>query len=234
MKATTPVWTLLLLPMAGLVPIAIGQTASHPDITGYWELRFDSMSVPAAALLRPGDMAAELAQRKHDVESIRYCIPLGVPYILGDRSPLDIRQSPTVTAMVSKAPSSARYIFTDGRKHPDKDDLDPTTNGHSIGHWEADTFVVDTVGFNDRGATRIPGGGTRTSNSRLVERYRLLGDGARLSATFTWEDSRVYRKPHSYEFRYYRIARIEEPRVLPCDAGDQDRTKFLVGAIEGN
>jgi len=230
-KPTTIMLGLLFVGVI-LTPLALAQATTHPDITGYWELRFDSMSVPAAPLLRPPDAATELAQRRHDIESIRYCIPLGVPYILGDRSPLDIRQSPTVTAMISKAPSSARYIFTDGRKHPGKDDLDPTTNGNSIGRWEGDTFVVDTIGFNERGATRIPGGGVRTSSAHLIERFRLFDDGARLSAVFTWEDPKIYRKPHTYEFRYYRIARIEEPRVLPCDMGDQDRAKFLMGATE--
>jgi hypothetical protein len=205
--------------------------AAHPDISGYWELRYDSMGVPTAALVGPLSPAAAEAQRRHDVESIRYCIPVGVPYLLGDRAPLDIRQSPTVTAMVAKVQSSARYIFTDGRKHPEKDDLDPTTNGHSIGSWDGDTFVVDTVGFNDRGITRLPGGGVRTPTSHLVERYRLLEGGSRLSVTFTWEDPKVFQKPHTYEFRYYRIPKIEEPRMFACDMGDQERVKFLMSAV---
>lgn len=230
MKPNTFILWLLSMGLV-LAPRAFGQNAPHPDITGYWELRFDSESVPAALLVRPSEAATELAQRRHDIEWIRYCVPLGVPYILGDRSPIDIRQSATVTAMVSRVPSSSRYIFTDGRKHPEKNDLDATTNGHSIGRWEGDTFIVDTIGFNDRGVTRIPGGGVRTPNSHLIERYKLLNDGARLSATFTWEDPQ-FQKPHSYEFRYYRISRIDEPRVLPCDAGDQDRTKFLMGAVD--
>src|SRR2546422_170699 len=80
-------------------------------------------------------------QRRQDDEAIRWCINVGVPALMGDRAPLDIRQSATVTAVVAKSPSSVRYIYTDGRHHPDKDDLEPTTNGHSIGQWEGDTFV---------------------------------------------------------------------------------------------
>jgi hypothetical protein len=134
--------------------------------------------------------------------------------------------------MVSKVPSSTRYIFTDGRKHPEKEDLDPVSNGHSIGRWDGDTFVVDTIGFNDRGVSRLPGGGIRTPDSHLTERYRLMGNGARLSVTFTWEDPKVFQKPHTYEYRYYRIARIPEPRMLPCDAGDQERMKFLMSPFD--
>jgi hypothetical protein len=211
-----------------LASMALAQNAGvHPDLSGYWELRYDSFSVPRASLTPAAASGAD-AQMKHDIEAIRWCNNLGVPFILGDRGPLDIRQSPSVTAMVAMAQSSARYIFTDGRKHPDKEDLDPTTNGHSIGHWEGDTFVIDTVGFNDRGATRIPGGGVRTPDSHLVERYRLLDGGARLSATFTWDDVKVFQKPHSYEFRYYKTGPLAGTRVLPCDPGDQDRAKFLM------
>jgi uncharacterized protein YndB with AHSA1/START domain len=164
---------------------------------------------------------------RHDAEAIRWCNNLGVPALLADRSPLDIRESPNLIAIVAKPPSSVRYIYTDGRPHPAKDEYDATTNGHSIAHWEGDTLVVDTVGFNERGVTSIPGGGIRTPDSHLVERYRLFDGGQRLAVTFTWDDPNVFEKPHTYEFRYYRIARTSEPRTYACDALDEDRAKFL-------
>jgi len=88
--------------------------------------------------------------------------------------------------------------------------------------------VVDTIGFNDRGVTRVPGGGVRTSNSHLTERYRLIGSGQRLDVTFTWEDANVFTKPHTYEFRYYRMPEISDPRMYPCNAKDPERAKFLL------
>jgi hypothetical protein len=190
------------------------QAPARPDISGYWELRFDSTSVSVASLVQPLTPAIQREQMRHDAEWVLYCVPLGMPYIMS-QSPLDIRQSPTVTAVVSKVPSSTRYIYTDGRKHPAKEDLDPTSNGHSIARWEGETFVVDTIGFNDRGVSRLPGGGIRTPDSHLTERYRLFDGGNRLSVTLTWEDPKVFQKPHAYEYRYYRIAKIAEPRVLP-------------------
>ncbi|MEQ1883753.1 MAG: hypothetical protein ABL967_01745 [Bryobacteraceae bacterium] len=207
--------------------LVCGQTPAHPDISGYWELSFDSSSVPPASLVQPLTSATEREQMRHDAEWTRYCVPLGMPYILS-QSPLDIRQSPAVTAMVSKVPSSTRYVFTDGRKHPEKEDLEPTSNGHSTGQWEGDTFVVDTIGFNDRGVARLPGGGIRTPDSRLTERYRLMENGNRLSVTLTWEDRKTFQKPHTYEYRYYRIPKITGARVLPCDTGDQERATFLM------
>jgi hypothetical protein len=209
---------------------ALGQSVapSHPEISGYWELRYDSFRVPAASLTAEA-AADQPNQGRRDLDAVRWCINVGVPALMGDRSPLDIRLSPTVIGIVAKSPSSVRYIYTDGRNHPDKDDLDPTTNGHSIGRWEGDTLVVDTVGFNDRGVRSIPGGGVRTVNSHLTERYRLLDGGQRLSVTFTWEDPNVFQKPHSYEFKYYKIRQISEPRVYNCNPNDAERAKFLLG-----
>ena len=91
-------------------------SSSHPDISGYWELRYDSFNVPAASLTTQA-AADQPIQRRHDVEAIRWCINVGVPALMGDRAPLDIRQSATVTAVVAKSPSSVRYIYTDGRTH---------------------------------------------------------------------------------------------------------------------
>ena len=209
---------------------ALGQNAAHPDLSGYWELRYDSENVPSASLSPQMRAFDQGAQAKHDIEAIHWCNNIGVPAMMGDRSPLDIRQSPAMIAMVAKPQSSVRYIYTDGRSHPAKDDLDPTTNGNSIGRWEGDTLVVDTVGFNDRGVTQIPGGGARTPDSHLTERYRLLDGGQRLSVTFTWEDPKVFVKPHMYEFRYYKVSRISEPRMYACDANDAERAKFLTEA----
>jgi hypothetical protein len=210
--------------------LLVGQSAArgHPDISGYWELRYDSFLVPAA-LLTTQAAADQPNQMRRDIESVRWCINVGVPALMEDRAPLDIRQSPTVIGIVAKSPSSVRYIYTDGRNHPDKDDFDPTTNGHSIGSWEGDTLVVDTVAFNDRGVRSIPGGGVRTPNSHLTERYRLLEGGQQLSVTFTWEDPTVFQKPHTYEFRYYKVRQISEPRVYNCNPNDAERAKFLLG-----
>jgi hypothetical protein len=213
--------------LAVAFPWRAQNVSSPPDLSGYWKLRYDSLNVPHAALTAQMRGVDADAIARHDSEAIRWCDNLGVPALMGDRSPLDIRQSPTMIAIVAKPPSSVRDIYIDGRSHPAKGDYDPTTNGNSIGHWEGDTLVVDTVGFNDRGVTRIPGGGLRTPDSHLIERYRLLDGGQRLSVTFTWEDSKIFAKPHTYEFRYYRIPRISEPRIYACDALDPERAQFL-------
>ena len=81
---------------------------------------------------------------------------------------------------------------------------------------------------NDRGVRSIPGGGVRTPDSHLIERYRLLENGQRLSVTFRWDDPKIFQKPHTYEFRYYKVSRISEPRVNTCNPNDAERAKFLL------
>jgi hypothetical protein len=203
-----------------------GAATARPDLSGYWELRFDSFNVPRAPLTTAAQAALEMRRAK-DQGAIRGCVNVGMPAVMDDRGVLDIRQSPAVIGMVARSPSSTRYIYTDGRKHPDAEELEGTTNGHSIGRWQGDTLVVDTVGFNERGITAIPGGGYRTSRAHLTESYKLAASGDQLTVTFTWTDATVFRTPHSYTFRYYKVGVMPEPRVLNCIQNDADRARFL-------
>ena len=205
----------------------------HPDVSGYWELRYDIRSVPPAELTQDA-ISRESSQRQHDVLAMRFCALVGMPEVMEDSATLDIRQGPKVIGMLAKSPSSVRYIYTDGRSHPAKDEIDPVTNGNSIGHWEGDALVVDTIGFSDRGITAIPGGGFRTPDSHLVERFHLLNGGAILSVTSTWEDAKVFTTPQTYEFRYYKVPQIGLPLQYGCSANDQDRAKFIMSAMQNS
>jgi hypothetical protein len=222
----------LLVPLllACAASAAAQGSAPRPDFSGYWELRLDSFNVPRAMLTPEAARTLE-TRHKRDAEALSRCTPIGMPALMDDRATLDIRHASTVIGLVAKSPSSTRYIYIDGRTHPASDELEPTTNGHSVGRWQGDTLVVDTVGFNDRGVTVIPGGGYRTSSSHLVERWRLIDGGQRLAVTFTWEDAAVYQKPHTYEFRYYSVRQITEPRMFNC-VPLADRTRFLTGLPE--
>lgn len=212
---------------AGLVAQS-GAQPTRPDFSGYWELRLDSVSAPQADLT-PTAASGAAAQARRDAEALSQCVNIGVPALMDDRATLDIRHSPKMLAIMSKTVSSMRYVYTDGRPRPPADEVELTTNGLSIGAWEGDALVVETTSFNNRGVTRIPGGGYRTRNARLTERYRLLDNGQRLSVTFTWQDPTVFRTPHTYEFRYFRVPNISEPRTFRCFQS-AERTRFLSGA----
>jgi hypothetical protein len=208
------------------------ETKAAPDISGFWELNFDSRKVPRASLVPALTRAKIDARAKGDAYAIRWCNLLGMPFVMDSGRPLDIRQGATAIIIVPENASAPRYLYTNRTAHVSDDIFDPSTNGDSIAHWEQGTLVVDTVGFHEqRGITAIPGGGFRTGKTHLVERYRLLADGAVLSVTFTWTDPTVFRVPHTYEYRYHRLPPTYEPRQwLPCDPYDEERAKFLDGS----
>jgi hypothetical protein len=208
--------------------------AQAPDISGSWELSFDGRRVPPANLTPRVTRAILDEVARKDARSIRWCNLLGMPFTMGQSRPLEIRQgSRFVVVVAESAASPARYLYLNRKAHIPTEEFEPTTNGDSIARWEGDTLVVDTVGFSPtKGMLAIPGGGFRTENTHLIERYRLLKGGSLLSVTFTWEDPRVFRTPHTYEFRYHRLPAGYEARpAIPCDPFDADRTAFLEGPV---
>jgi hypothetical protein len=127
-------------------------------------------------------------QSKEDPEA--NCLPTGVPR--RDPYPWRILQTDTHTFLLFEGNiHSYRQIFMDGRKHPA--DLDPTWYGHSIGWWEKDTLVIDTIGFND--VSWLDARGTpRSTEMRIEERIRRR-DFGHLELTITMTDSRTFTKP---------------------------------------
>jgi hypothetical protein len=200
--------------------------AAPPDLSGHWELRHDSRSVPQARLTAAARAAATTTAR-NDIEGLRWCRTVGLPTSMD--GPIDIRQTAVETVIVSPMPAVARHVYTDGRTQVDPAEFDPTTVGFSVGHWDGAVFIVDTLGFSNRGLLGIPGGGFRSTRSRLSERYQLLDGGQRLSVTFTWTDAAAFTAPHSYEFRYYRAA--STPTEWPCEPKEPGRDAFFAPAI---
>ena len=210
--------------------IAQGQTASPPDISGYWELPLDGRHIPPARLTSSVTPAKLRAEANKNAKAIRWCNWVGMPTTMDVGRPLDIRQGPREIVILAESPvTPVRHLYLNRTAHISKDIFDPTTSGDSIAHWDGDTLVVDTTGFEPtHGVTAIPGGGFRTAASHLVERYRLLRNGAMLSVTFTWTDPAVFATPHSYEFRYQRAEPGYEARPYPrCDPFDAERASFL-------
>ena len=126
----------------------------------------------------------------------------------------------------------ARHIYLDRRGHPDPSQRTPTPAGHSIGRYEGSTLVVETTGFTT-GA--VPGGGVRTPETRLVERFELSPDGKRLTIVYTWEDPKIYQKPHVYRLYFERSPAVRSNGALVsyaleewCDAGDPIEKQSIV------
>ena len=121
---------------------------AQPDLSGVW-VASGSVAFPSEPSYLP-EFQKFYEQRKRDGlkdDPAHYCLPNGVTRIT-DRL-YKIVQTPKLAVVLSEGNThSYRRIFLDGRAHPK--DLDDSWTGDSIGHWEGDTLVVDTVGFNDR------------------------------------------------------------------------------------
>jgi hypothetical protein len=86
------------------------------------------------------------------------------------------------------------------RQHPRN--LPPTWNGHSVGHWEGDTLVVDTIGFNDKSWLQ-PTMEPHTGEAHLIQRIRQVGNGDFIEIHYTVEDWKALTSAYSYS-RYYK------------------------------
>ena len=87
---------------------------------------------------------------KYDPEG--FCLPPGGPRMMATPYPMEFIQQPEqkrIFMVFEGATHIWREIYMDGRAHPQGDALNPTYLGHSVGHWDRDTLVVDVVGFNE-------------------------------------------------------------------------------------
>ena len=108
---------------------------------------------------------------KYDPEG--YCLPPGGPRMMATPYPMEIVQLPEqkrILMIFEGATHIWREIYMDGRPHPQGDALNPTYLGHSVGRWEGDTLVIDSVGFNE--ATWLDYyGHPHTDQLHVVERF---------------------------------------------------------------
>ncbi|HXD75712.1 MAG TPA: hypothetical protein VN628_18325 [Vicinamibacterales bacterium] len=131
---------------------------------------------------------------KYDPEG--YCLPPGGPRLMATPYPAEIIQLPEqkrVIMIFEGATHIWREIHMDGREHPKGDALNPTYLGHSVGHYEGDALVVDTVGFNE--ATWLDYfGHPHTDQLHVIERFTRPNKGT-LHYQATIDDPGAYTKP---------------------------------------
>jgi len=166
-----------------------------PDLSGVWVVR-GSTNLPDDLPYRPE--ALKLWQeRKANLakdDPAAYCLPNGVVRITS--LPYKIVQTPQLVVILSEGNThSFRRIFLDGRAH--NLDLEPNSwTGDSIGKWEGNALVVDTIGFNDR--TWLDDTGKPHSDQlHVIERYRRP-DAGRLVVDYTIEDPKFLTKPYTF------------------------------------
>jgi len=173
---------------------------STPDKKGYWEIRPGLGGVP-----RPADVPFQpWARALYDYRSSRTdlypplvrCKPAGGPSFFN--APgfeiVDVPDQQRIFILNIAGPHSWRVIYVDGRPHPTGDALRPTYLGHSIGRWDGDTLVVDTVGFNEK--QWLVGSFPTTERLHMTERFGRP-DVRTLSYEATIDDPGAYTAPWS-------------------------------------
>jgi hypothetical protein len=186
--------------------------STHADISGVWNAisgvyRFAAFSKDDPPMTPWGSAqfsASKPSQGPRGVklsetnDRVYKCAPPGMPYIYLQLFPVQIIQTPKETIEMFEYDHSIRYIFTDGRPHPA--DVTPTYNGHSIGHWEGDTLVVDTVGLNGKNwLDRV--GHPESEQMHIVEHIRRVDDKT-LQVDFAFDDPKSYLKPWTATMRF--------------------------------
>ena len=119
------------------------------------------------------------------------CLPTGVPLISSFPAPWKLIQTPGLVAILYENSMTYRQIFTDGRVL--SKDVDPTYMGYSVGHWEGDTLVVETSGFNDKTWLDFSGH-PHTEALHVTERFRRR-DFGHMDIQFTFDDPKAYTRP---------------------------------------
>jgi hypothetical protein len=135
--------------------LGAGLKSSLPDWSGLWTINFGAGPTAPTKVEEPvltPKSAAELkvlrdeeAKYEEPPTESANCLPPGMPMIMFQPYDIEFLFTPGRVTIIQEAYMQVRRVFTDGRGHPA--DLDPTFNGHSIGHWEGDTLVVDTAGL---------------------------------------------------------------------------------------
>jgi hypothetical protein len=118
------------------------------------------------------------------------CLPPGMPGIMGQPYPMEFLMTPGKVTIVIEAYQQVRHIYTDGRALPEDPDL--KFHGTSIGRWDGDTLVVDTVGFSP--LTEITRFVPFSAKARIVERFRL-SDPDTMSIETTITDPEMLAAP---------------------------------------
>jgi len=130
------------------------------------------------------------------------CEPIGIPLTFLVSEPDEIVQSPRQIVMMFESDGTHRQIHTDGRPLPN--DPDPAWLGYSVGKWEGDTLVVETIGFNDRTILDLMGH-PHSEALRVVERYHRR-DFGHMDVQVTIDDPKMYTRPFTIKFTQRLLA----------------------------
>ena len=175
-----------------------------PDLSGIWGMARVGQNavliniaskVQGGVPYRPETEALVKARRALDSpyraeENVANCRPIGIVF-RHHQALQKLVQVPGLLIMLNEYNKSYRQIFTDGRPFPE--DRDPNWDGYSVGKWDGDTLVVETIGFRDDLALDIAGH-PMSADAKITERFHRT-DFGHMAVDVTIDDAKYYTKP---------------------------------------
>ncbi len=208
-----------------------------PDLSGIWEPNGNKYLRNIAADLKPEDVpyqpwAKKVADERADGSHSREdpdanCLPQGVPRIGAAPAPWKIVQTGDLIMVAHEAFSLWRQIFLDGRTLGGA--FNPTWLGYSTGHWEGDTLVVDTRGFNGR-AWLDQVGKPSTDKLHVIERYTRR-DYGHMDLEITIDDPGAYTKPWTVKQDVHLLSGTELLEFI-CNENNKDVGHLSGGSVK--
>ena len=209
----------LALCLAAVSTLSTG-AQQRQDLSGLWSSEY--MPNLARAL------GGELPFTPHGLERWRnvdastdptgLCLPVGPSRAITAPYPVYIVQAGDVVALNFEYQMTYRMIYTDGRAHPEDIRDNPEWMGHSVGRWEGETLVVETIGINDR-SWLDTAGHEHSDQLRLVERFRKTGPDT-IEWTATYEDPVFFTEPFTITNRFTRM----EGRLISYSCNENNRS----------
>jgi len=220
----------MLVIAAGITSVGQSPTAV-PDprnLTGAWEPRRGGPGAPAPAppspiTLKPPYAAAWQVRRAAQDEATKKgeplatlgseCIPYGMPTMMAVANyPMEILQTPGQVTIVTEVHSEVRRVFLD-RPQLKTDEVPPGYYGRSVGRWQGDTLVIETIGIAPQvaGYQSLP----HSPALRITERITLMTPDV-LQDQITLDDPVVLEKPVTYTLAYRRLPKYEMVEFV-CD-----------------
>jgi hypothetical protein len=235
--------SVLVLTLLAASPASSATPSNWPDLNGiYWTDSYSAKIPPAGggdppytpeAMAKYKENAAQVKTYSLNDPARKICTPDGVPRILQSPYPFEIVQSPERGEIhILYELNHVIRLIDMAKPLPSADELEtfPFYSGHSVGHFEGDTLVIETAGFNER--TYLDNSGApHTDQLRTVERIRKIDSGKALEDVVNIHDPGVFTKDWSARFVYQPRSDV---RVMDYSCGEKHRDLSSIKGVQGH
>ncbi len=215
--------------LAGLLLAGVAQ--AEPNITGVYApitsgpdgqplARAPASFTPAAKAATAATAKLNAANHRIISENRTFCLPTGMPTMMTTPFGIEFLQTKGRVTILSELNAIPRTIYLDEKTQPDG--VVPGWNGHSIGHWEGDTLLVDTVGFNGRNQNI-------SEKMHITEKIYLDKKSGDLVDEMVLDDPNIYAQPYHITNRYRRAVGQEanELQEYACEVDPNNLFAYL-------